>query len=86
MQQANIESIYNAIVLLSDVERERLYDRMRSDFYQNRDIVAYTTSGKGLTLEQYRKRVKAGIEQCIKGESMELKDLTTELGYNYADL
>ena len=86
MQQANIESIYNAIVLLPDVERENLYNRMRKDFYQNSEIIAYTANGIGLTMEQYRKRVQVGIEQCLKGEKIELKDLTTELGYNYADL
>jgi len=59
---------------------------MRKDFYQNSEIIAYTANGIGLTIEQYRKRVRTGIEQCLKGESIELKDLTTELGYNYADL
>jgi len=86
MQQLSIDNIYRDIVLLSDVERDRLYDRMRKDFYQNSEIIAYTTNGESLTIEQYRQRVNTGIEQCMKGECIDLRDLTKELGYNYADL
>ena len=53
---------------------------------ENEEIVAYTADGEPLTLEQYQKRVNAGIEQCIKGESISLEDLSKELGYMYADL
>jgi hypothetical protein len=71
MQNLNVESIYREIALLSDTDRE---------------IVAYTTNGEPLTGEQYRQRINAGIEQCRKGESISLEDLSKELGYNYADL
>jgi hypothetical protein len=59
---------------------------MSSEFRQNTDIVAYTTNGEALTLEKYRKRVREGFEQCMKGESVSIEDLSEELGYNYADL
>jgi len=59
---------------------------MKKELYQNIEIVAYTVDGKALTREQYRKRVDAGIEQCLRGESTDLEDLSKELGYNYADL
>jgi hypothetical protein len=86
MKHINIENIYHAITLLSDTDRNRLYDRMKRDFYQDSEIVAYTTNGKALTCEQYKKRVHFGIEQCERGESISLEDLSLELGYNYADL
>jgi len=86
MKQASIESLYREIVLLSDTERNSLYNRIKQDFYQNNEIIAYTTNGEALTLEQYRKRINAGIEQCIRAESIGLKELTKELGYHYADL
>jgi len=59
---------------------------MKNEFYQNAEIVAYTSDGEALTLEKYRKRVQTGIEQCMRGESISLEDLSKELGYNYADL
>jgi len=85
-QTRKIESIYNEITNLSAIDRNELYNRIKRNFYQNDDIIAYTTNNEPLTLMQYRKRVTAGIEQCIKGESISLEDLSKELGYNYADL
>ena len=82
----NTESIYEEIVHLSNIERDKLYNRIRRNFYQNNEIVAYTTSGEALTIEQYRRRVNAGVEQCVNGESIDLEELSKELGYNYADL
>ena len=86
MKQANIDNIYSKILLLSKTERDRLYNRMKSDFYKNNEIVAYSANNQTLTVEQYKKRVKAGIEQCISGKNIDLETLTKELGYNYADL
>jgi len=82
----NVESIYNEIVLLSDTERDNLFTRMKREFYQSSDIVAYTIDGKYLTREQYQKRLHVGIEQCARGECVSLEELSKELGYNYADL
>ena len=82
----NVESIYNEIVLLSDIDRDSLFSRMKREFYQSSDIVSYTTEGKALTREQYQKRVNIGIKQCMRGESISLEELSKELGYNYADL
>jgi len=86
MAHLNVESIYNEIVLLSNTDRDNLFNRMKREFYQSSDIVAYTIDNKALTMEQYQKRVNAGIEQCMRGESTDLEKLSKELGYNYADL
>jgi hypothetical protein len=86
MAHLNVESIYNEIVLLSDTDRDNLFSRIKKEFYQNSNIIAYTADNKALTQEQYRKRVNIGIEQCMKGESIDLEELSKELGYNYADL
>ena len=86
MAHLNVESIYNEIILLSNVDRDNLFSRMKREFYQSSDIVAYTTDNKALTQEQYQKRVNTGIEQCMRGESISLEELSKELGYNYADL
>jgi len=86
MARLNVESIYNEIVLLSNVDRDNLFNRMKREFYQSSDIIAYTSDNKALTHDQYLKRVNAGIEQCMRGESTGLEELSEELGYNYADL
>jgi len=86
MARLNIEGIYNEIILLSNTDRDNLFNRMKREFYQSNDIIAYTTDSKALTQEQYQKRVNAGIKQCMKGESIDLEELSKELGYNYADL
>ena len=85
-QTSKIESIYNEIAHLSATDRNRLYSRIKRNFYQNDEIVAYTANNEPLTLAQYQERVTAGIEQCMKGKSISLEDLSKELGYNYADL
>ena len=82
----NIESIYNEIIHLSDTDRDNLFNRIKREFYQSSDTVAYTTDGKALTREQYQNRVNAGIEQCLRGKSTNLEELSKELGYNYASL
>ena len=73
-------------MLLKETDRQKLYSRMQRELYQNNEIVAYTANNEALTIEQYKERVNAGIRQCMKGESIGLKDLSKELGYNYADL
>jgi hypothetical protein len=86
MEHLNIERIYREIVLLSDTDRDKLYNRIQSKFYKDTKIVAYTTGGKALTHEQYKKRINAGIEQCERGESISLEELSKDLGYDYAIL
>ena len=86
MAHLNVESIYSEIVLLSNTDRDNLFNRMKREFYQSSDIVAYTIDNQSLTREQYQKRVNIGIEQCMRGESTDLEELSKELGYNYADL
>jgi len=86
MAHLNVESIYNEIVLLSNTDRDNLFNRMKNEFYQSNNIIAYTANNKMLTQEQYQQRVNLGIEQCMRGESIDLEELSKELGYNYADL
>ena len=86
MKQTSIDTIYNEIMLLSDSDRYKLFNRIKKDYYNNSEIVAITTDGKSLTLEQYRNRVQMGIKQCLRGESISLEDLSIELGYSYEDL
>jgi hypothetical protein len=86
MTQIGLENIYRDIALLSHTERDKLYNWIKQDFYQNSEVIAYTTNGEPLTIEQYRKRVNTGIEQCLNGESVGLEDFSKELGYHYADL
>jgi hypothetical protein len=86
MQQASLENIYSEIMLLSDSDRYKLYGLMKKDLYQDKEIVAYTTSGEPLTVEQYRRWVRVGIEQCEREQSVGLEELSNKLGYNYADL
>ena len=86
MKRLNVESIYNDIVLLSDTDRDNLFNRIKMDFYNSSERIVYTADGNALTREQYKKRVETGIEQCIRGESINLEELSKELGYNYADL
>jgi hypothetical protein len=86
MELLNVERIYGEIMLLSDSDRNKLYSRIKNELYQNSESATYTTFGKPLTHEQYRQRVNAGIEQCMKGESISLEDFSKELGYHYADL
>ena len=52
---------------------------MQKEFYQNSEIVAYTTAGEALTLEKYRKRVQTGIEQCMRGELITDEELQKEI-------
>jgi hypothetical protein len=86
MSRATIENIYREITLLSADDRNYLYDRIKSEFYPNTEIAAYTTNGEPLTMQQYKKRVQTGIEQCANSQKISLEELSAELGYNYADL
>ena len=82
----NVENLYSEIILLSNVDRDNLFNRMKTEFYQSSDIVAYSADDKALTREQYQKRVNTGIEQCTRGECTSLEELSRELGYHYAGL
>ena len=86
MIQISAENIYSQIVLLSDAERDELYNRMTLNFYLNSEVIAYSADGEPLTHKQYKKRVNAGILQCLREEGISFENLSNELGYNYADL
>jgi len=82
MAHLNVESIFNEIIHLSNTDRDNLFNRMKREFYQSNDIIDYTTDNKALTQEQYQNRVNAGIEQCMRGESIGLEELSKKLGYD----
>ena len=88
MNTKTIDYIFDEITLLPESDRDRLFLRMKDVYYSYSDnkTVAYTTSGRPLTKEQYRKRVEKGILQCKEGKYTELEQLSEKLGYNYADL
>ncbi|MDR3235103.1 MAG: hypothetical protein LBT48_00035 [Prevotellaceae bacterium] len=46
MEQANIESLYQEIMLFSEIDKSKLYLRMQKALYNNQEIIAYTTTGK----------------------------------------
>ena len=82
MEHADLENVYRKIILLSNTERDKLYNRMTQNFYQHSETVDNSTNNKPLTMEQYKQRVN----QCISGKSVDLEVLTKELGYNYVEL
>ncbi|MDR0566880.1 MAG: hypothetical protein LBG47_07595 [Prevotellaceae bacterium] len=75
-----------AKALLQDLAALNLIAIKPSPADTTREIVAYTSDRKALSLEEYKKRVAVGIEQCMKGESISLEALSKKLGYDYADL
>lgn len=86
MKHLSVERIYREIELLSVSDRDKLFALIKRAFYQDGEIIAYSTDWKALTHEQYRKHVKAGINQCKKGKSTSLEELSISLGYDYDDL
>ncbi|MDR2205386.1 MAG: hypothetical protein LBE36_04445 [Flavobacteriaceae bacterium] len=86
MEHTSLNEIYSEIQHLSNSDRQTLYNRMKNEFYGNTEIVAYTTDGEPLSLDEYRKRVEIGIEQCVKNEGISLENLSKELGYIYESL
>ncbi|MCL2329301.1 MAG: hypothetical protein FWC39_12420 [Bacteroidetes bacterium] len=79
MKHASLDNIYDDIMLLSDTDRNKLYDRMKMEFYNNSEIVAYASNGEPLTIEKYRERVRIGVEQCMRGEVITDDELAKEI-------
>ena len=68
MQHTSIDNIYSQIMLLSNIDKERLYRRMQNELNENQNIVAYTTAGQPLTEKQYIAKIEKAIEQADRGE------------------
>jgi hypothetical protein len=68
METASVHNIYNAILLLSDNDRNQLYAKMQKEFYSGSETVAYTASGKALTQSEYCEQIRIGLAQIEQGE------------------
>ena len=79
MKNISAEGIYKEIILLSDHERDKLYHRMKRDFYPNGEIVAYSTTGKPLTKSEYIEQINIGIRQIENGEFITDEELQREI-------
>jgi predicted transcriptional regulator len=79
MQHENIDNIYNQIMLLSDTDKKRLYQRMQNELHGNQTIVAYTTAGQPLTEKQYVTKIEKAIEQADRGELITDEELQKEI-------
>jgi len=79
MKHTNLDTIYNEIILLSDTDRKKLYDRMKREFYQGNDIIAYTTAGKPLAKSEYIEQINIGLKQIERGEILTDEELQKEI-------
>jgi len=79
MKYPNLDNIYNEIMLLSDSDRNKLYDRMKKEFYQDSEIVAYTTAGKPLTKREYIGQINIGLKQIENGAMITDDELQKEI-------
>ena len=79
MPHVNIDNIYSQILLLSDTDKEKLYQRMQKELRENSNIVAYTTAGQPLTEKQYIAKIEKAIEQAERGELITDEELQKEI-------
>jgi len=79
MKYTSLENIYNEIMLLSDIDRQRLYNRMKNEFHKEKEIVAYSTSGKPLTKNEYIEQINIGLRQIENGEMITDDELQKEI-------
>ena len=79
MKHASLDNLYNEIILLSDIDRKKLYERMKSEFYQDNEIIAFTTAGKPLTKNEYIEQINIGLRQIQNGEMITNEELQKEI-------
>ena len=79
MEHQNLDNIYNEIMLLSDTDRDKLYNRMKNEFYRDKELATYTTSGKPLTEKEYIEQINVGLRQIENGEMITDKELLKEI-------
>ncbi|MDR3262666.1 MAG: hypothetical protein LBT78_12670 [Tannerella sp.] len=79
MEQANIESLYQEIMLLSEIDKSKLYLRMQKALYNNQKTIAYTTTGKPLNAKQYIEKIGNAIAQANRGELITDEELQKEM-------
>ena len=79
MKHTSIDIIYNQILLLSETDKERLYQRMQNELYESQQIAAYSAVGKTLTQKQYVEKVTKAIKQANNGELISDEALQIEI-------
>jgi hypothetical protein len=79
MKQMSAESIYSEIVLLSNTEKDKLYNRIKKDLHQNSETVAYTVDGRPLTKGEYIEQINLGLRQIENGELITDEELQKEI-------
>ncbi len=79
MKHMSLDNIYNEIMLLSDADRKKLYNRMKKEFNPDREIVAYTTVGKSLTKKEYVEKIERAIAEADKGKLISDEELEKEI-------
>jgi hypothetical protein len=79
MRQASLDNVYREIMLLSDSDRQKLYQLMEKELYKKNNIVAYTTSGKPLTKSEYIEQINIGLRQIKNGEMVTDEELRIEM-------
>jgi len=79
MQCTSIENIYTQIMLLSDMDKARLFRRMQKELHTTQNVVAYTTAGQPLTEEQYLAKIENAIKQADRGELITDEELQKEI-------
>jgi len=79
MKHTSIDIIYNQILLLSETDKERLYQRMQNELRGGQNTVAYSTAGQPLTQKQYIEKITKAIEQANRGELISDEALQNEI-------
>ena len=79
MKHASLENIYNEIMLLSDYDRYKLYNRIKKEFNQDREIVAYTTAGEPLSQKRYIEKIEKAIAEADRNELITDDELEKEI-------
>ncbi|MDR0231805.1 MAG: hypothetical protein LBI82_06770 [Dysgonamonadaceae bacterium] len=79
MEHLSVDSIYREIMFLPKFDKEKLYQRMQKDLYNNKKAVVYTTSGKPLTYSEYIEEINVGLRQIENGETLTDNELQKEI-------
>ena len=79
MEYFTIDRIYNEIMLLSNDDKQILYDRMQKEFHKKNEIIAFSTQGKPLTQKQYIEKIEKAIAEADRGELITNDELQKEI-------
>jgi hypothetical protein len=79
MEQVSLDNIYREIMLLSNFDQYKLYHLMEKNLYQDKHVVAYTTSGTPLLQEQYIEKIERALAEAGRNELITDDDLEKEI-------